>query len=113
MNKNVCQKCGEVWTKHHYCEEMRKHEAGIREAFARVRQLNNDPVRRPAHYNRGGVECIDAIRAQLTEDEWRGYLRGQVAKYNWRLGAKDDPKQEAGKLLFYARLLAGEDPRGK
>ena len=97
MNKNVCQRCGTVWEHHHKC--------GIA-----VQEF--DLVKRPAHYNRGGVECIDAIRAQLSEDEWRGYLRGQVAKYNWRLGAKDDPKQEAGKLLFYARLLAGEDPRG-
>jgi hypothetical protein len=70
-----------------------------------------DLVKRPAHYNRGGIECIDAIRAQLSDTEWQGYLRGQIAKYNWRLGAKDDVTQEAGKLLFYSRLLAGEDPR--
>lgn len=70
-----------------------------------------DLVRKPAHYNRGGVECIDAIRAQLTPEEWQGYLRGQIAKYNWRLGAKDDPQREAGKLLFYAKLLANVDPR--
>jgi hypothetical protein len=70
-----------------------------------------DLVKRPAHYNRGGIECIDAIRAQLSDMEWQGYLRGQIAKYNWRLGAKDDVTQEAGKLLFYSRLLAGEDPR--
>jgi hypothetical protein len=71
-----------------------------------------DVVERPQHYNRGGgIECIDAIKAQLTEDEWRGYLRGQVAKYNWRLGMKDNPKIDAGKLLFYASLLAGREPR--
>lgn len=110
MNKNVCQKCGEVWTKHHYCEEMRKHEAGIREAFARVRQLNNDPVDRPAHYQ-GEIECIDAIKAQLTHDQWVGYLRGQVAKYNWRLGRKGESEHDAKKLLWYAKMLAGTDPR--
>lgn len=71
-----------------------------------------DLVKRPAHYNRGDIECIDAIRAQLSDAEWQGYLRGQIAKYNWRLGAKDNVTQEAGKLLFYARLLAKEDPRG-
>lgn len=70
-----------------------------------------DLVKRPAHYNRGGIECLDAIKAQLTPEEWRGYLRGQVAKYNWRLGAKDDIKQDAGKLVFYAKLLLEEDPR--
>jgi hypothetical protein len=70
-----------------------------------------DVVERPQHYDRGAIECIDAIKAQLTPDEWRGYLRGQIAKYNWRLGMKDDPKVDAGKLLWYASLLAGRDPR--
>lgn len=71
----------------------------------------NDPVNRPAHYNQGGVECIDAIRAQLNDAEWRGYLRGQVAKYNWRMGLKDAAEQDARKMLWYASMLAGMDPR--
>lgn len=70
-----------------------------------------DLVRRPRHYTRGGMECIDVIQAQLTPVEWHGFLRGQVAKYNWRLGEKDSFEQDAGKLAFYAALLAGEDPR--
>lgn len=65
----------------------------------------------PGHYKQGDVECIDAIRAQLSDEEWRGYLRGQIAKYNWRLGLKDAAEQDAKKLLWYANLLAGEDPR--
>lgn len=72
-----------------------------------------DLVERPAHYNQGEVECIDAIQAMLTPTEWRGYLRGQVAKYNWRLGSKDAAEQDARKLLWYATWLAGRDPRGK
>ena len=64
----------------------------------------------PDHY-RDNIECIDAIRAQLTDEEWRGYLRGQVAKYNWRMGRKDEAAQDAQKLLWYASFLAGADPR--
>lgn len=70
-----------------------------------------DLIERPEHYNKGDIECIDAIRSQLTEEEWRGYLRGQIAKYNWRLGHKDAPEQDAGKLLWYATWLTGIDPR--
>jgi len=70
----------------------------------------SDPIN-PLHYKAGEMECIDAIRAQLSEAEWRGYLRGQVAKYNWRLGLKDAAEQDAKKLLWYATLLAGRDPR--
>lgn len=72
-----------------------------------------DPVARPRHYTEQEIECIDAIRAQLSEDEWRGFLRGQVAKYNWRLGRKDAPAQDAGKMMWYASWLCGVDPRRK
>lgn len=70
----------------------------------------SDPIN-PLHYKAGEIECIDAIRAQLSEAEWRGYLRGQVAKYNWRLGLKDSIEQDAKKLAWYASWLAGRDPR--
>ena len=71
----------------------------------------SDEVISPSHYTRGAVECIDAIRAQLTEEEWQGFLRGQIAKYTWRLGLKGE--RDAEKILFYASMLAGKDPRGK
>jgi len=51
------------------------------------------------------------MRAQMTDDEWRGYLRGQVIKYCWRMGRKDAAQQDAKKLLWYATFLAGDDPR--
>ena len=43
-----------------------------------------DPVEKPMHYAAGSVECIDAIEAQLTPEEFRGYLKGNIAKYMWR-----------------------------
>lgn len=43
-----------------------------------------DNVNSPAHYRKGGIECIDAIRAALTDEEWRGYCKGNVIKYVWR-----------------------------
>jgi hypothetical protein len=70
----------------------------------------NDAIN-PLHYKAGDIECIDAIQAQLSPTEWRGYLRGQIAKYNWRLGLKDSVEQDANKLWWYASLLAGRDPR--
>ena len=68
-----------------------------------------DEVYSPTHYTQGEIECIDAIRAQLSDEEWRGFLRGQVAKYTWRLGKKGE--RDAEKILFYASMLAGIDPR--
>ena len=46
--------------------------------------LASDPVNHPAHYTSGSIECIEAIEAQLTREEYRGYLKGCVAKYVWR-----------------------------
>jgi len=34
-----------------------------------------DPVEKPVHYAAGSVECIDAIEAQMTPEEFRGYLK--------------------------------------
>ena len=46
--------------------------------------LTSDPVNHPAHYTSGSIECIEAIEAQLTREEYRGYLKGCAAKYVWR-----------------------------
>ena len=64
----------------------------------------------PPYYKRGDVECIDAIKASMTKDQWLGYLKGTVLKYLWRWDTKyTDPQQqieclEKG-LWFYRRLL--------
>ena len=43
-----------------------------------------DAVNHPPHYNKGGIECIDAIQAALTPEEFRGYCKGNIIKYSWR-----------------------------
>lgn len=43
-----------------------------------------DEVNHPAHYVDGAIECIEAIEAQLTPEEYRGYLKGNIVKYLWR-----------------------------
>lgn len=35
-------------------------------------------------YKHGGIECIDAIRACMSEEEFRGFCKGNVIKYLWR-----------------------------
>ena len=43
-----------------------------------------DEVNNPPHYTQGSVECIEAIQAALTEEEFRGYCKGNAMKYIWR-----------------------------
>jgi hypothetical protein len=43
-----------------------------------------DKVNHPSHYTNGAIECIEAIEAQLSPEEFRGYLHGTLAVYLWR-----------------------------
>ena len=59
---------------------------------------NPDLVNAPPHYRQGGIECIDAIQAALTPEEFRGYLKGNSMKYLWRekhKGGDEDLKKAA------------------
>ena len=44
----------------------------------------SDLVNHPPHYTQGGIECIEAIQAALTPEEFKGYCKGNVLKYIWR-----------------------------
>ena len=47
--------------------------------------VQEDVVNHPAHYADGGsIECIEAIESALTDEEYRGYLKGNIQKYVWR-----------------------------
>jgi hypothetical protein len=45
---------------------------------------DSDVVNSPAHYNNGSVECIEYIKQQLSADEFKGYLLGNMIKYTHR-----------------------------
>lgn len=64
-----------------------------------------DMVNHPPHYTQGNVECIEAIQAALSPEEYVGFLRGQIIKYVWRLNQKDDPLENAQKARFYLNKL--------
>jgi len=66
----------------------------------------NENIQNPAHYTAGGIECIDAIEAALTPEEYRGFIKGNVIKYNWRERHKGG-NESLGKAVWYLnRLLA-------
>jgi len=64
-----------------------------------------DPVNKPEHYRQGMIECITAIEAQLTAEEFRGYLKGNVAKYIWRERYKGGD-ESIRKAQYYLNLLS-------
>jgi len=68
-----------------------------------------DMVNHPPHYadtdTDNGIECIDAIRAALGTSGFIAFLRGQVIKYQWRLGKKGDAVEDNRKAIWYAQKL--------
>jgi hypothetical protein len=48
----------------------------------------------PKHYKRGAIECIDAIQASLSEEQFKGYLKASAIKYLWRYEQKNKGNQD-------------------
>ena len=63
-----------------------------------------DLINNPEHYNQGGIECIDAIEAMLSKEEFIGYLRGNSQKYRWRFRYKNGI-QDLKKAEWYEKRL--------
>lgn len=63
-------------------------------------------VNHPQHYNGDSqYECIKVLKAWMSEDEYRGFLRGNAIKYICRLGKKDEAVQELKKAAWYIDKL--------
>jgi len=71
-------------------------------------ELKPDLVNHPPHYVDGGIECIEAIEAQLTPEEYRGYLKGNCVKYLWRERHKGNT-ESLKKAQWYMDRLIGFD----
>lgn len=65
-----------------------------------------DPINQPDHYCQGSIECIDAIQAALTPEEFRGYCKGNVLKYVWREQRKGG-FESLKKAQWYLAQLVG------
>ena len=70
---------------------------------------STDNVNHPDHYNASSIECIDAIEAALTPEEFRGYLKGNSMKYLWRERHKGGD-QDLAKAAWYLNRLKKETP---
>ena len=64
-----------------------------------------DTVNNPKHYTDGRIEVIDFIEDNLTPEEFRGYLKGNILKYILRADKKDRPKQDLQKSEWYLKKL--------
>ena len=69
-----------------------------------------DKVSKPRHYASQNqeypdLECIDAIKAACTVDEFRGHCKANVMKYTWRCDHKGATINDLRKARQYLEWL--------
>lgn len=67
--------------------------------------MSEDNVNHPPHYKHNSIECIEAIEAALTPEEFQGYLKGNNIKYTWRCNYKNNKIQDLQKARWYLNKL--------
>ena len=80
----------------------------LQEVIEKESNMKNDNVNSPAHYRQGGIECIEAIKASMSEEEFRDYLKGNVMKYIWRYEHKGRAIEDIEKAMWYLNRLKDE-----
>jgi len=67
----------------------------------------HDPVNSPKHYadTCGGIECIEAIEASMSMEEFKGFLKGNVQKYVWRYAQKNGAEDLKKAKWYLERLI--------
>ena len=66
-----------------------------------------DNVNHPKHYLKGGLECIQVSKVQLTPEQYKGYIYGNVLKYMWRWPDKNG-LEDLRKAKHYLEWLIKE-----
>ena len=70
--------------------------------MGRFKKMNN--VDHPSHYNHGGKETIEILKDFLTEEEFKGFLKGNVLKYMHRYKFKNG-MEDLNKASWYLDKL--------
>lgn len=72
-----------------------------------MEELNS--INHPAHYQ-GEIECIDAIKAALSAEEFTGFVKGNILKYVWRESQKNGLEDLKKAQWYLERLIDYYEP---
>ena len=90
-----------------HMEYMRKMAEKMQKNDNQVNYLGGSPkedmVNHPVHYNKAGIETIDAIGA-ATNEGFKYYLQGNILKYIWRYEYKNGV-EDLEKAQWYLNKL--------
>lgn len=67
----------------------------------------SENVNHPSHYKTGQIECIDYMQDMLTEEEFRGFIKGNVLKYIARERHKNGDEDLRKAKWYLDRLVVG------
>lgn len=68
-----------------------------------------DKVNHPNHYCKGGIECIQAIKASMTKEAFAGYCKGNVMKYIYRYEDKNGVEDLKKARVYLGWLIEAEE----
>lgn len=109
-----------------YCDENQKYYAYVKLTDGRVAMIDentdfislpkstskevektlDDKVNHPSHYQgRKGIDVIEFLYQQLTFEEFKGFMKGNMIKYPVRAGRKDNELADIKKARDYADRL--------
>ena len=71
----------------------------------------NGAVQHPSHYTQGGIECIEAIRASMTDDGFCDYCKGNIIKYIWRWRDKGGVEDLRKASVYLGWLINAADEK--
>lgn len=73
--------------------------------MAGLTKVEYSPIN-PSHYRVKGIpEAIDIMKHLMTQEQFKGFLWGNIIKYAYRYGRKGDEHDTAGKIEWYANRL--------
>ena len=87
-------------------KELQPDEDKLMDEFYSRQSEKKDMVNSPPHYNKSGIECINAIQA-ATGDGYEYYLQGNILKYLWRYRYKNGV-EDLKKAQWYLNELVEE-----
>lgn len=80
-------------------------------AFSKVigkESAGHDNVNSPSHYKQNGKETIDTIKDSMSNEEFAGYLKGNIQKYLARFKFKNGV-EDLKKARWYLDKLISEN----
>ena len=82
-----------LWQRHTHPEELPFIDdeplQSLNDQYAEIEKVRQDIINSPGHHADSTIECIDAMEAMMTPEQFIGYLRGNVFKYQWRYEKKN------------------------